>query len=154
MMSKKAGRRPSGTGKASARDYGPADFDERPAKKGRSSRPEPEEYAFLDEESFYEAKKPARAAGGKPSRPVKGRGAALPFEDDGFRKARPLHPVKSGAVYEDRPARKPRFEEDVRPARKARPLDEDYPCAPAAATTRSCRCAKTSGTEAPARGAL
>ncbi len=124
MNKQKAGRRPAGAGKTSGRDYAPADWDERPVKKGKSARPE--EFSFLDEDDFYEAKKPARSAA-KPVRAQKGRAAELPFEDDGFRKGGPLHPVRSNMTYEDRPVRKGGYQDDVRSARKPRALDDDFP---------------------------
>jgi signal peptidase I len=125
MNKQKADRRPTGVLKGAPRDHGPADWDERPVKKAKAARPVPEEFSFLDDADFG-GKKPARGAT-PASRPSKNRSAELPFGDDGYQRDKPLRPIKSTASYEDRPARKARYDEDERPVRKKRPVDEGYP---------------------------
>lgn len=125
MNRQKAGQRPTAGGSKSARgtEYGPADWDQRPAKKSRAARPDPDGYDFYDEEDFYEAKKPARGAAPKKPAPRSG-GAPLPFGDDGF--DRDPRPVRSGAAYGERPVRKGRDYEDERPAPKSRAYEEAH----------------------------
>ncbi len=137
MNRQKAPRRPA-AGVKPARGES-AEWDERPAKKAKDARSDPDGYDFY-EDSRFEARKAPRTANAKSAAAKRPRGASLPFEDELFRDARAERaaydaPARGARVSRPAPKARPAardrgFEdeygyEDVTPARKRRPAARD-----------------------------